>query len=271
MKTILVATDFSRAALNATNYAIEMALAIDADLYLLHVFQTPGTSLQVPMPLILDEMLRDVEGEMDKQKEYVVRKTAGKLAVKTEVRREYFFAELEAVCDSIKPYCVIMGSQGTTVAERLAFGGHAVYAMRHLEWPLITVPPNTTFSSVKNIALACDFDDAINTMPLDKIKALVNDFGATLYVLNTSKGEELDQEIISKTKQLEQELGTIKPHYNFIINLDTDAGILGFVEDNNIDLLIVLPKHYDLLHNLLHKSHTKHMVLHSKVPVLALH
>jgi nucleotide-binding universal stress UspA family protein len=271
MKTILVATDFSRAALNATNYAIEMALVIDADLYLLHVFQTPGTSLQVPMPLILDEMLQDVKGEMDKQKEYVVHKTAGKLAVKTEVRREYFFAELEAVCDRIKPYCVIMGSQGTTAAERLAFGGHAVYAMRHLEWPLVTVPPFTSFSSVKKIALACDFDDAINTMPLDKLKALVNDFGATLFVLNTGKKEEFNPDIVSRTRLLEQELGTIKPHYNFIANPDIDAGILGFVEDNNIDLLIVLPKHYDFLHNLLHKSHTKQMVLHSKVPVLALH
>ena len=41
MKTILVATDFSSVALNATNYAADMALAINADILLLHVYQIP--------------------------------------------------------------------------------------------------------------------------------------------------------------------------------------------------------------------------------------
>jgi len=271
MKTILVATDFSPAALNATNYAAEMALAINADLYLLHVFQTPGTCLQVPIPVLLDEMIQDVKHEMKKLKEDLMHKSAGKLNIKAEIKMDHFYAELKAVCGRIKPYCVVMGSQGTTAAERFAFGGHTVYAMKHLEWPLITVPTFTTFSSVKKIALACDFDAPINTMPLNEIKTLVNDFGATLFVLNTGKEEEFNPEIVFKSRLLEQELGVIKPHYNFIVNPDIDEGITRFVEDNHVDLLIVLPKHHNLLHNILHKSHTKQMVLHSSIPVLALH
>jgi len=41
MKTIVVATDFSAVALNAANYAVDMALAIKADILLLHVYQIP--------------------------------------------------------------------------------------------------------------------------------------------------------------------------------------------------------------------------------------
>ena len=271
MKTILVATDFSPAALNAANYAADMALAINADLFLLHVLQMPGATLQVPIQVPLDKMVEDVEGEIYKLKNDLAHKTAGKLNIKTEVREDYFFAELEAVCDIIKPYCVIMGSQGTTAIGRLVFGGHTVYAMKQLKWPLITVPPSASFSSVKKIALACDFDDAINKIPLSEIKTLVIDFGATLHVLNNGKLEEFRPEIISRSRILEQELGTIKPHYNFIVNPDTDAGIIEFVEDNNIDLLIVLPKHHGLIDKIVHKSHTRQMVLHSNVPVLALH
>ena len=41
MKTIIVATDFSTAALNAAEYAADMALAIQADILLLHISEIP--------------------------------------------------------------------------------------------------------------------------------------------------------------------------------------------------------------------------------------
>ena len=48
MKTIIVATDFSSTALNAANYAADMALAINADLLLLYVYQLPVSYSEVP-------------------------------------------------------------------------------------------------------------------------------------------------------------------------------------------------------------------------------
>ena len=164
-----------------------------------------------------------------------------------------------------------MGSQGTTAAERLFFGGHTVYAMKHLMWPLITVPPGATFSSVKKIGLACDFDKVVDTIPIDEIKMLVNDFNAELHVLNTGKKEVFDPEIVFESGMLQEMLRPSKTHCNFIINPDTDEGILDFVEKNNIDLLIVLPKRHGLLDKLIHKSHTKQLVLRSHVPVMAFH
>jgi nucleotide-binding universal stress UspA family protein len=63
----------------------------------------------------------------------------------------------------------------------------------------------------------------------------------------------------------------INPQYHFITNENTDEGIIEFAEKNNIDLLVVLPKRHDLLTKLLNRSHTKQLVLHSHVPVMALH
>jgi nucleotide-binding universal stress UspA family protein len=271
MKTILVATDFSPAALNASNYAAEMAMAINADLFLLHVFQTPGTCLQVPMPVPPDKMLEDVKSQINKLKEDLIGRTQGKLNIKTEVKLDYFFSELKAVCEHINPCYVVMGSQGTTAAQRLMFGGHTVYAMKHLLWPLITVPPDTTFSSVKAIALAYDFNLPIHTMPLEEIKTLLSDFQATLFVLNVGKREESDPEIIFKTRVLEQKLGAVKSQYIFTTLPETNTGLTEFLVRNNIDLLVIMPKRHNLLHKLINKSHTRQMVLHSNIPVLALH
>lgn len=271
MKTILVATDFSSAALNATNYAADMALAINADILLLHVYQIPVSYSEIPVAVNAEDMQQSVEKDINKIKEQLTRKTSGKLNIETEVRMGIFFPELKTVCERIKPYTVVMGSQGTTAAERLFFGSHAVYAMKHLMWPLITVPLGATFSSVKKIGLACDFDKVVDTTPVDEIKMLVTDFNAELHVLNTDKKNVFNPDVVIESGLLEEMLVPIKPNYHFISNGNRDEGIMDFAEKNHIDLLVALPKRHGLIDKLIHKSHTKQLVLHSHVPVMALH
>ena len=270
MKTIVVATDFSPAALNAANYAADMALAINADILLLHVYQIPVVYLEVPV-VNEEDMIQEAEKDIIQLKEELAWKRGGKLNIETEVRIGVFFPEMKTVCERINPYTVVIGSQGKTAAERLFFGSHAVYAMKHLMWPLITVPPGAKFSSVKKIGLACDFDKVVDTTSLDEIKMLVNDFNAELHVLNTGKKEVFNPEIVFEAGVLEEMLEPLKPNYHFITNQNTDEGIMDFAEKNHIDLLIVLPKRHGLLDKLIHKSHTKQLVMHSHVSVMALH
>ena len=271
MKIILVATDFSPAALNAVNYAAEMALAINADILLLHVYQIPVVYLEVPVIVDEEGLMQEAEKNINKIKKQLIGKTGGKLNIQTEVRTGVFFQDLRTVCERINPYTVVMGSQGTTASERLFFGSHAVYAMKHLMWSLITVPIEATFSSVKKIGLACDFNKVVSTTPVDEIKMLVKDFHAELHILNTGKKEGFKPELIFESGLLQEMLATLKPNYHFITNQNTDEGIMEFAEKNHIDLLVVLPKRHGLLDKLIHKSHTKQFVLHSHVPVMALH
>ncbi|MBK8610684.1 MAG: universal stress protein [Chitinophagaceae bacterium] len=60
-----------------------------------------------------------------------------------------FFHELKEVCERVKPYTVVMGSQGKTAAEHILFGSHATHAIKDLEWPVITVPPNAKYTTIK--------------------------------------------------------------------------------------------------------------------------
>ncbi len=271
MKTILVATDFSSAALNAANYAADMALAINADMFLLHVYQIPVSYGEIPVVLNVEDMVQDAENGINELKKQLIQKTGGKLKVETEVRMGVFFHELKTVCERINPYTVVMGCQGSTATERLFFGGHTIYAMKHLIWPLITVPPEAKFSSVKKIGMACDFDRVVDTTPIDEIKMLVKDFNAELYILNTGTKEIFNPEVVFESGLLQEMLVDLKPNYHFITNENTDEGIMDFAEKNHIDLLVVLPKRHALLDRLIHKSHTKQLVLHSHVPVMALH
>ncbi|MEO6731795.1 MAG: universal stress protein [Ferruginibacter sp.] len=271
MKTILVPTDFSNAASNAANYAAHMALALNADILLLHIYQTPVVYLEVPLAVSESHIFPDIEKQIIKLKEELTRKTGGKITIETEIRAGIFFPELEKICEIIKPYMVVIGSQGKTAAERLFFGAHAVYAMQHLTWPLVTVPSGIRFSSVKKIGLACDLDRVVDTIPVDEIKMLTNDFNAELHILNTGQHEVFNPAIVYESGLLGELMLPLKCHYHFIIHENTDEGIIEFAVNNQIDLLIVLPKPHSFLNRLIHKSHTRQLVLHSNVPVMALH
>ncbi len=271
MKTILVATDFSPAAMNAANYAADMALAINAEIHLFHVYQIPISYSEIPAIVNEEVMQQDAEKAINGVKVDLKQKTGGKLNIVTEVKTGVFFQELRKVCERIRPYSVVMGSQGKTAAERLFFGSHAVYAMKNLMWPIITVPPEARFSFFKKVGLACDFDKVNDSTPVDEIKLLVNNFHAELHILNTGSKKEFKPQLVYESGVLQEMLAGLKPNYHFISNKDTDEGIIDFAEKNDIDLLIVLPKRHGLTEKLIYKSHTKQLVLHSHVPVMALH
>jgi nucleotide-binding universal stress UspA family protein len=52
MRTIIAPTDFSAVSLNAVNYAADLAVAINAELILLHVVQIPITVSEIPFYFI---------------------------------------------------------------------------------------------------------------------------------------------------------------------------------------------------------------------------
>ncbi len=271
MKTILVATDFSRAATNAANYAAEMALAINADILLLHVYQIPAGYLEVPITVNLDDMQLGAVKQINDLKEQLNKKTNGKLRIATEVKMGSFFTELKNVCETVTPYTVVLGSQGTTAAAHLFFGSNTVHTVKHLAWPVIAVPDGLVFSSIKKIGIACDFKKVVDTIPVDEIRMLIHDFSAELHILNTGSDREFKPEVVFESGLLQELLGALKPNYHFITNENTDLGIMDFAEKNHIDLLIVFPRRHGLLDKIMHKSHTKQLVLHSYVPVMALH
>ena len=271
MKRILIATDFSSIASNAANYAIDMALATHADVFIMHVANIPIGYSEVPVVITEEEMLHNAEKHMLDLKEELNAQARGKINIETEVSTGVFFDCLNEICDKVKPYAVVIGSHGKSAIERIFFGSEAVNAMKHLMWPLIAVPREAKFSLIKKIGLACDFDHVVETTNVDEIKTLVNDFHAELHVLNIGKKEEYRPEVVFQSGLLQEMLKDLRPDYHFIASENTDQGIIDFAEQNHFDLLIVLPKRHSLMDKLLHKSFTKQLVLHSHVPVMALH
>lgn len=271
MKTIILPTDFSQASLNAANYAAEMARSIDADLLLFHVYYLFITYTEVP-PLVDAAVLKEnAESSMEEFKRNVIQNCGADIKITSEVIMGSLVNELESLCERVNPYAVVMGSQGSSATDYRFFGSQTVQAMKQLKWPVIAVPTGVKFNAVKKIALACDFENVIATTPVEEVKNLVTDFHAELHILNTSRKEDHDPNMIFESGLLMEMLSPLHHEYHFVTTKNIDEGILDFCEMNNIDLLIVMPKRHNLLDKLIYKSHTRQLVLHSHFPVMALH
>ncbi|MET0394259.1 MAG: universal stress protein [Chitinophagaceae bacterium] len=271
MKTILVATDFSPAAVNATNYAANMALATGADLLLFHAYQVPIAVTDVPLVLMsVEDLQKSADHKLAHLKADVEHITSGKLTIRTEARLGHITDELENVCNDIRPLAVIMGTTGHSSIDRLLFGSTTLTAIRQLTSPVICVPRGREYGSgIKKIGFACDLRQVEETTPFTAIIHFVQALQAELHVLNVE--EEGQPDVTEQTALLGTALKDTNPQFHFIRHSDIEDGINDFAETNNLDLLIAIPKKHKLLDGLFKPSSTRQLVKGSHIPVMCIH
>ncbi|MBL7722953.1 MAG: universal stress protein [Chitinophagaceae bacterium] len=274
MKTIIIPTDFSPVATNALHYGIDMAKAVNASILLLHVYQVPVSFSDTPIVLVsIEDLRKEAEEQIERLKQEVEHLTSGSVKVYTETRMGNVTDELENLCEKINPFAIVMGTKGSSGVERILFGSNTLTAIRHLNWPVICVPPGKNFGNgIKKIGFACDFRDVVKTTPTHFIKEFVKEFHAELDVLNVDyhnknfKPETPEQSILLHTM-----LEEANPSYHFIEHADIEDGINEFAEKNNLDLIITIPKKHKLLQAIFKPSSTKQLVYQAHVPVMCVH
>jgi nucleotide-binding universal stress UspA family protein len=274
MKLIVAPTDFSVISLNAVNYAADLSCTIGSNLSIIHVCPVPMTFREVPAPVYnLEKLITDAEEQMKLLKENVLLRTRQRVRVITEVRQGDVMSEIAAYCSSTNPYAVVLGIESAGAFERLLLGGKTISALKRLSWPLIVIPPEAKFAGLRKIGLACDFRKVIETIPIKELTSLVKEFNAELQVLHVSaeSGDSYDSETIEESEWLRDILADLNPKYHLIKGVDIEKNINEFAEKNKLDLLIIIPKKHTLIQNLFQQSHSKELVLHTQVPLMAVH
>ena len=273
MKVIIAPTDFSEISINAVNYAADLAVTIHAGLALLHVYQVPVNYSEVPLPATILSDTENAIAKIEKLKEKLTERTRAEIKIYTEVQIGSVITVLRDYCKDLKPYAVVMGAQGAGAVERFLFGSNTISAMKHLSWPLIVVPAEAKYTRIKKIGLACDMKNVTETTPIEEIKALAKEFGARVEVIHISTEDDnkYGPEIVNESGLLQELLYDTHPTYHFPGNVNIEEGLSSFAEKNKLDLLIIVPKKHNIIDKLFHKSHSKQLIFHTHVPVMAVH
>ena len=273
MKTIIIPTDFSPISINAINYGVGMAKEIGANIILFYTYNIPMSITEVPVQMAgIEEMRKSAENKLQSLKENLEHISSGTVKIKIEIRLGNTVDELQDYCKGINPIAIIMGTRGTSDIDTVFFGSTSLKAIRHLSWPVIVVPPGKTYQDIKKIGFACDFKQVLETTPVNKIKDIIKGFDSKLYVLNIDHNDKnFSPDTPHESILLHEMLDDLNPSYHFINHPDIAEGVRKFAEENNLDMIIVIPKKHTLFESLFHKSNSKQLITHTHIPVMCMH
>lgn len=272
MKPIVVPVNFTANSNNAAQYAADMALAIEADLHLIHAMQVPVSVAEVPLPDYLYEQM-ETGGLLSLQSlaDELIRRTRNQVKISTHFVVGGVEYEIEQFCKRIQPFVVVMGTSGHSL-ENMFTGSNTLKAVRHMPYPLLVVPANVSFHAIRNIVLACEPDDTGTEMttPLSFLKELKNLFGVHFEVIHvTTAKEERKGLALSDVNAWSLELQENFPGLSIIRTENIEEGVNGYLNAHDSDWLVLFPKEHGMLE--FHSSQSAKLARNCPVPVMCLH
>ncbi len=270
MKTFLVPVDFSATSVNAAEYAIDLTKEIpDANIILYNVYN----HISFPTLAEKEEGSRQMvtENELKRLKRKL--RPADTQNVTIECEDGSFIETLEKYVLSNHVDMVIMGITGSSRIKQVFMGTNTLNVIRHINTPVMIIPPKADFNGLKNVLFTSDFKDVARTTPFEPLKKILDLFKPSLSILNVDSEHyiELTDEYKKEREAIEDKLNTYNPEFSFLRAFDFLDGINRFVETKNIDAIITIPRKHGFLSQLFKTSHTKKLAYHSHVPIIAIH
>lgn len=269
MKIILVPTDFTKPANNACLYAIHLAEEIGAKVLLYHVYDFPiGIAGDVAVPLATPDQLQ-------KASEQLLKKAATRFQKISSVEIKYK-AKMGSIVDKIleeedKATYIVMGMQGAGKLTELLVGSITTAVLKKTKKPILVIPERAKYVKPKKIVLATDYEPTVNVNSLKSLKLFTKPFHSEILLVNVrNKKARVTTENTIAENTMESTLKGAHHYYYYSGKDDLVEGINEFVASKKPDLIAVIPHKYSFFNNLFHKSVSKKLAFHTKLPLLAL-
>lgn len=272
MKHILIPTDFSECANDASDFAIDFAIKANAKLDFLHLLSTPMDWVKLPLgkEILYPEILKQIghtKNELSKwlNKAHKMKIEANRSIVYNRGKEEIFNHIKNYNCDLI-----VMGSNGTKGLKEKVIGSNAQQILRNANVPVIIVKKRIV-KPIKNMLFVSDFKD-VSISAFHIITHFANIVGAHIDLLfvNTPK-------YFVESEETDTNMGNILKYCNRsdictknIINADSiEKGINDFIRENGTDLIAICTHGKSSIFQLFNPSIAETLTNHLDLPVLS--
>lgn len=271
MKTIICTTDFSRPAAKVCRYAAQLAQQTKAKLILLHATHPVFTYSPDMQTMSLDtgyipdfryNKLKRLARELEKF-------VSGTIEIDTIVKEGFAVDVITETLSELKPDILIMNTKGELPKKSELFGSVTSEMIKKSPVPLMLVPPKAKFRSFENIYLALDITENIDAIAFQKMIDTLKSFDTIITIFSVVKNPESEQVKAITLKLREMLKG--HPHVIDIIEGDyfVDA-FLAHAQLHKADMMIVFPKHHNLLQRWFVQSNTEELNFKVDIPLMAI-
>jgi nucleotide-binding universal stress UspA family protein len=267
IKTILVPTDFSKPSKVAVLYAARLAQKINAEITLLAVI-----NINTATDAILDwkKTEQDLVDTAQQNAEQLIMEIKEEVELKIEYRSIMGFPFEEMVEHTVINDgfdLIVMGTKGATGLKKVLIGSNAAAVVDNSSVPVLVIPPNTEWSTIKQIVYATDMD-SINeeVKPIAVFASIFNAAITILHVLPEDSSKKIDG------KSLAADLIKITNYKKISFHVSRNNSIADevdtFVVDQKADMLAMVTHKLDFYEKLFGKSVTRQLAFHTRIPLL---
>ncbi len=270
-KRILIPVDFSDCAINALEYAINLAKVTEAKLLLLHAYHIPIPVAEAGLtidPNLADEFMDEGQKKMSElysrfpELEHMAERYQIKMAFASDAIVNY---AKESAADLI-----VMGTHGATNAFDDLVGSNTLHVIKKCNIPVLAIPINHKSTQIKKVLFSYDYHSLKNKSIIQPLIDFVLSFGAKLHIVHvTDQLDKMHAEAVGEARMLEKFLKGIQHSYKMIEDEHVESGILEYIKSENVDVLAVMPRKHTLFERLFKSSVTKQLVHHSNIPLFA--
>lgn len=270
-KHIVLPTDFSQNARNASIYAIKLFGVDNVEYTLLNCYSMPHSGADMLISLI--DILR-AESEEGLEEERIALTTLYPDLtdnLKTTSVNGFLENVLSKINRKERIDVVVMGTTGASGLMKAFWGSTTASVMKRVKVPVLAIPSNLAFNRLQEISIALEPGELAKYRYPAMLRELIelNNASVSLVSVNDESASSSDTVFKSVAN------GEIPMPYNAqpfqVIEKDPIEGITHFIDDHKTDLLVMIAHSYGYFKDLFHQSSTREMAMISKVPLLVFH
>lgn len=273
---ILVPLDFSACSENALAFAMQLADKIKADLLLLNVPSFDGGNMENPISASLgvEEKIRQSRKQILESIRKATDDVGASLDEVPSIQTDIEMGNVEAIiCDVAKRNetdYIVMGTQGENSTSDKYLGSVASNVLKNSPCPVIVVPGNAEFSKKMVVGYATEFSDA-DPFEIWRAMKLFKPFQPEFKCVHFNEKQVYNRD---KIRELELYFTETAPEINVefysLPVKDKVKDINDFIEEHNINMLVMYKPKRTFFESIFHSSYTQKMGKHTNVPLLVL-
>lgn len=277
-KRILLLTDFSKNALNAIHYALELYSDRKCSFYFLNTYQLDGFSLHVS-PYQSETGQRSYEIEKRKSEEQF-EKLMQTLRLHSDNPKHTYVtivtndSLLEGVKDVIAKNdidIIIMGNKGVTSSRTVVFGMNTINVMEEvMACPVLAIPEDVRFTPPKEIVFPTDYKESFKRRELKYLINIAQLHNSSIQVLHIKESKKLNKIQQGNKEFLEILFKEVAHSFHELEDIAVHTGINAFIDMRDSDMVAFINRNHSFFGRMFSKRLVKELGYHSKVPVLVL-
>lgn len=268
---ILLPTDQSDNARHALNYALQLYKGEEVEFVLFQSFDIPAYT---DAPLPLDSLgTEEIERILVHEVQSLRKEHEGStFRFSTKVLAGSLSFNVEQMVEEDGVDMVIMGTKGASGIAAALIGSNTADVIQTASCPVLAVPEGASLAAPSKILFATDNKGLSSPDIIDPMLSIAKKYDAEIHLMNVlDEGKMSSVEEAVAGLKLDHQLEGVKHSFHFENSNDKAQAIEDHLSKHQIEMLGVVPRKNNFFDSIFHRSVTRKLALHTKVPLLAMH